>query len=519
MDNQNRGNSKLGQRKRKKKDRQEEEVRPNYWQRLSGWRFVIVIIGIALLLRLYHVTYPLLDVHAFRQTQTASVVRNYYNSGIDPLTPKVDVFGVGKEENLILEFPFYQTIVALLYRVFSPSEIWGRMVSIFFGFLGAFYLFKLVNFLVDKNTALWAGFFFLFAPLNIYYQRVFMMESAVVCFGIMMLYYYTHWIKTDDTSSYLKGIAAASLGFVMKSPYTGVLLLPIAYFQIKHHGFRGLLKVKFLVSVLIPVILMVVWQRYAEGVNVQSGHEFFTLSNAGYQHWCFGKLEYRFSLDYWEKVFNIFSQQVLGRGLIIFFLLGLFLKTKAESGAFFHFWLLTEFIYVLIMFRMVATHHYYNMPLIPITSVYCGYTFNYIFEGEKFSNYLSSFRKKAIIGTLVCSVILLNFFYVKPWYRIDWGTFYSGQVIDRNTKKDVPMIYSPFSGYDWDPRYLYYANRRGINLGHTDLKPKKIAKLQKQGYGYLVIRNLKGGVQLPYQLMGKDDKNAFYLYDLNKPVQ
>jgi hypothetical protein len=512
----------MGNRKKtiKKKDTQ-NNASHNSWQYkdLKKWWFVGVIICIALMLRLYHVTYPLLDTHNFRQTQTASVVRNYYKSGINPLTSKLDVFGVGKEENLILEFPFYQTLVALLYKIFYPSEIWGRLMSIFFGFLGAFYLFKLIYLLVDRNSALWSSFFFLFAPLNIYYHRAFMIDTTVVCLSIMLLYYYVHWIKTNNTASYVKGILAASIGFMMKSPYCGMLLLPIVYFKLKYDdGFRGLFKVKFLISIIIPIAIMFIWQGYAESVNFKSGHSFFTMSNPGYQHWFFGKLAYRLDSDYWIKVLHVFNNEVLGNGLIIFFLFGLFLIPKLDNAAFFHLWLLAIFIYILIFFRMVATHHYYNMPVIPIASVYCGYAANYILTQEKLDDYLGLFRRKALVAALVCIIILSNFLYAKPWYnKIEWSTFYVGEIIDKNTRNDVPIIYS-IPKWDWDPKYLYYANRRGIYLRHKDLVPEKIAELKKKGYGYLIIRSLMQEIQIPYQLLVKDERyGSLHIYDLNKP--
>ncbi len=486
---------------------------------LNQWWFTGIVLFIALMVRLYNFDTPLLDIHSFRQTQTASVARNFYNMGINPLTSKLDVFGVGKEENLLLEFPFYQTIVAVLYKIFYPGEIWGRIVSIFFGFLGAFYLFRLVHLLVDRNTALWSCFFFLFAPLNIYYHRAFMMDTAVVCFGIMMLYYLIHWIKTDSTTSYLTGIAAASLGFIMKPPYGGVLLLPIAYFQFRTHGSKGLIKPKFLAAMLIPLIIVLIWQSYAEGVNVRSGHEFFTLSNESFRYWNFGKLEYRFNAAYWLKMLDIFNKQVLGQGIIILFIAGLFLKPAKISAAFFHFWLLAEFIYVLIMIRMTTTHNYYNMPLIPIASIYCGVAVNYFLEKNRISHYLNVYLKKAVIATIVCLVIFFNFRHVLPWYIISWPIFYDGQIIQKYTSKDTPIIYSPYPEIgDWDPAYFYYANRRGIYLTHLELTPQKIAELKEDGYGYLVITNLTRNIQMPYKVLAMDKRKSAYIYDLNQTV-
>src|SRR5262245_17365665 len=44
---------------------------------------LMLVLFLAFLLRCYHLTYPLNDMHAFRQTQTAGLIRDYYHYGIN----------------------------------------------------------------------------------------------------------------------------------------------------------------------------------------------------------------------------------------------------------------------------------------------------------------------------------------------------------------------------------------------------------------------------------------------------
>ena len=48
------------------------------------------ILALGAALRLYHVTAPFLDAHAWRQLDTAAMARNFYEGPFFPLDPMVD---------------------------------------------------------------------------------------------------------------------------------------------------------------------------------------------------------------------------------------------------------------------------------------------------------------------------------------------------------------------------------------------------------------------------------------------
>lgn len=125
----------------------------------NNW-ILCIILFFAFFIRFYHITYPITDVFAFRQTQTASVIRNFYREGINLFYPKVD--SLGQPGYLVLEFPLYQAIVALLYHLFSPDILYARITSIFFGFLSAILLYKITLELLNKKLRFFQPFSFYF---------------------------------------------------------------------------------------------------------------------------------------------------------------------------------------------------------------------------------------------------------------------------------------------------------------------------------------------------------------------
>ena len=122
-----------------------------------------LIIFLALLVRSYHMAYPLNDIHCFRQTQTAGLIRDYYREGIDMLYPTM--ITLGDPGYVVLEFPLYQAISAILYHVFSPNVIYARLASIFFGLLSIIFVYRLTKRFLDHKTAIFAALFLPSCPL------------------------------------------------------------------------------------------------------------------------------------------------------------------------------------------------------------------------------------------------------------------------------------------------------------------------------------------------------------------
>src|SRR3989344_907325 len=99
--------------------------------------FILVCIVVSV--RLYRIQAPLADWHSWRQSDTASVARNYIKFGFDILRPRYDDLSnipSGKDNPSgwrMVEFPLYQFIGAGLARGYPQIsiEIWLRLVSVF----------------------------------------------------------------------------------------------------------------------------------------------------------------------------------------------------------------------------------------------------------------------------------------------------------------------------------------------------------------------------------------------------
>lgn len=432
---------------------------------------------------LYHINLPILDTYSFRQTQTATVVRNFYKNGINLFKAELDVFG--KDDRFVfLEFPLYQAIVCIFYKLFFPSEIWGRIVSIIMGYIGAFFLFKLLILLTsDLNFSLLSTFIYLSIPINIHFNRTFLMEPTVIATILAFLYFFTLSIYKENILYWALGIIFSSISFLHKALYGPFFLLPVVYLIFsKNKKFN---KLFLLSTLLIPLSIMVRWQLYCEEMNFIYGHFFLTLASKGYRIRNFGTIAERFVFEtYKQGILNLYPELLTPLTLIptIF---GLFTIKKRRNYQYFYYLALSSFLFYFILIKL-QMHHYYNMVITPIVAIFCT-------DGIL---YLSRFLKRSIprVSFLLIFFLLNTLISIKYAYR--YHKFDAplalkiGEIVKKEIKPDEYIIIC-FPEYDWNSAYVYYSERKGIHISSEELEERKIKYFARQNYKLLILIDWK----------------------------
>ena len=107
---------------------------------------------------------PLIDAHAFRQTQTAISVF-YLLKGSPWLAYETPVLGV--PWSIPMEFPLYQGIVAILVKLLqTPIDQTGRFVSAFFFYLSLIPIYVILSYLQVARAFRWL-FEFIFSQSSL----------------------------------------------------------------------------------------------------------------------------------------------------------------------------------------------------------------------------------------------------------------------------------------------------------------------------------------------------------------
>lgn len=450
---------------------------------------VCILIFITFFIRLQNIHDPLLNAHYFRQTQTATVAKNFYFDGIDILHPRIDIAGIGKEQNLILEFPFYQAQVAYLARTIGYSDSLGRIVSIIWALAGGYILAVFVK-EISRNAiiALSSMIFYFFAPLNIFYQQAFMIESTVVTLHILSIYSWYHFNKHFNWKWGIIFLLSCVLAFLQKTVYAPFLLLALVSLLLSLHGRKIVRNVRFIIPLIIALILVFMWQKYVDSANTINGNPYFTSTSRGQQLWNFGTLADRFIWENWKSRFLIVTYGVT-KLLLFPLIMGLYylIYKKDKGHKIWLGWFLSMIIYFLVLFR-IQSHEYYFMIVIPILSIIASYGLVY------FSNILFSWmgKRRYRVFSSIFVILFLGLYGAKSllnstaYFRIDWNMQNGIGIINSGLREKGYVLFL-LPEYDWNSVYTYYTGRKGIAAGFKDVHKEELDIYKGQGYTYVVV--------------------------------
>ncbi len=478
-----------------------------------------LILLLAAVARTYHITYPLNDMHSFRQTQTAGLIRDYYRQGIDLFYPTL--ITLGDPGYVILEFPLYQALAAFFYRIFSPDIIYARILSILCGLLSIVFVYRLTARFLDERSALFASFFYAFMPLSIFFQRVPMPDPFVILLSLIMLDFTIEGINNKNNFLLAGGILAGSLGLVIKSPYVAPLYLPVMYAIYKpHEKWRSFLHVRVLCSFFIPCALMMLWQSHANSIN----ETFFSVPSYPFKElydkvmvklhpvntWYFGTIGQRMEFKNYFTVLERIYLQILSLAGVFYLLPGFFQVVK-KKAAFFFLWLFSILLSIMIFFNLNVVHNYYQLPLTPILAIFCGAGASYL---------VGIFRRRttavSLAAVLTISFIYMHYQTAADFFREENNYLEVGSYIDDHTDKNAMLATSPPDQDYWYPIIMYYADRHGFNLAHGRLNEDMIEYLRDRRVKYLALIDYMGMDNLineaicPYQIVSENNRVAIY---------
>jgi len=424
-------------------------------------RKIYYILILTFLTRLYHFSFPLIGWHSWRQTDTASIAKNFYENGFNLFYPQVQWSGntAGYVES---EFQIYPFIVSLLYKLFGADDGFGRLLSIIFSVFTVYGLYLLVKAVIDKKTALWSSFIYAILPLNIYFGRAFMPEAMMLMCLVFGIYFFYKWIMLSKLRFFVYSLVFITIAVLIKIPclYIG---LPLLYLSYKKYKWKSFVNPHLLVFTLVVLMCTYLWYQHAHNLYKLTGLT-FNIWGFGSDKW--GNFDLLLSADFYYSIFikSIAERNLTYVGFLVF-IAGIFVSRKYKIDPMFHYWLGGVFIYFLIAAKGNMYHDYYQLPFTLPASVYIGYVF---------SKFLSKqdTNKKAVRITLIASLLLIFAFSaiktINLFLKEDSGNtiFTFTDDLKKHTVKDDLIV--NFS--EGTPTNLYLCERKGWVIS-----PEKIA--------------------------------------------
>lgn len=430
----------------------------------SKW-LVILIMIIACLVRLIHIDQAFVDPWSWRQSDVAAIARNFLENGFHFTRPQID--WAGNEPGYVgTEFPILPFVAALLYQSFGVHEWIGRIQGVLFFGAALPFFFLLVRRIFGEIAAVWATFFYAFAPLSIVASRAFMPDIPSLSLAIAGMYFFLRWLEENEFKWLLTSALLISLALLIKLP-TAVIGAPLLYLAVAAPNAFGadgkavggsfdqtqdkrrpplqdlFTRWELWFFAAVTLIPSAIWYWHAHWI-----------AENFYPYHFFGGGGFRIMNGAWY--WKIAQQTVFSSLGPVFFALaviGAFVAPRGKFTRLFHWWLAAMVVFVFFV-GWGNRHQWYQLPFVPIAAVFAGCACQWLVS------FLSSRRSiAAMISVLVAAVFAISSYRaVLPLYRPAAASLRNlGHELNEATTESALII----AATDGDPTVFYYAHRKG----------------------------------------------------------
>lgn len=460
---------------------------------------VLLILLVASGLRLQYLNAPLLDAHRWRQVDTASIARTFYEGSINPLKPEANWGGAhGYVES---EFPLLPMLAAMLYRVFGPSEVWGRLIVILFSVVAVYLTYLLARDLLDGTAGLAAATLVAVSPGAVFYGRAFMPDSLMVCFSLAAIVAFLRYFKTGTTGALVIGAASLALAVLVKLP--GVIVVaPIAASAWITKRWSVLRDRRLIAAVSAAGALAAAWYVYAYGIYLDSGLTFGVFGTTKTYPMTVALGPWPTAFSKWSTIELItswkFYDTLLARLWVLHLtppgfalsVIGFLLWRRVPTRSIVDSWLLAMLAFIMAAGLGHMGHDYYQLPLVPICAMYFAAAARPLFDRKWIASAIGPWRGwPAVVGVSVVAVAMLAFLHsgvIEHHFRPetpDVRMQRAGQAIDEAADDDDLLVVVDDYGVN-SPLLLYFAHARGWSFDAETARPEVVRGLVAQGARY-----------------------------------
>jgi hypothetical protein len=454
-----------------------------------------ILILIAAASRIPRLDDSIAEMFSFRQTQTAFVIRSMSENGYNPFDAELPV--LGEPWMVPFEFPLFQMIAASLANLFNVDPGYaGRLTSTIFFLLSAIGIYLFASNVFGRQIARLVLPVYLFTPFAFQWGSSSLIEWLPVCCGVWALYIVSFIDKASSNtnkawiilaSAFLISISALSKSTTgaiwMASIYLFVTLAIAAKSPFTRDKVLLLLGIGIVYSfALAPSVL---WNSYADQIKARNPFTAW-LTSQNLKEWNFGTFSQRIDLTNWKTIYDRIDQTVIGI-TIAFVAISIFISISREIHSRNFRWIvLSSLLGPLLFFNLYIVHDYYLVAIYPFLVLALAVAIESTVR--KLGSPNNAFR---LLITTVTIVIFSTFIsplgssYMKN-YNLMGTTPDISSIIARNTEPNEKVI---MIGCDWDPTYLYFADRKGLMLMKGRYDQNAVPKEAWKEYEFIYLCN------------------------------
>jgi Dolichyl-phosphate-mannose-protein mannosyltransferase len=326
---------------------------------LRATKAVVALWIFAVAIRLILINQPYVDHWSWRQSDVAAIARNFFEHGFRFGYPQIDWAG-GSAGYVGTEFPILPFLAAICYKFAGIHEWIGRSQSVIFFAISFPFFFFLVREVFGSTAAIWATFFYAFAPLNVFAGRSFMPDVPSLSLALIGLYFFLRWIDSDRVVSFFVAAIAISFALLVKLP-SAVIGAPLLFLVWQKWRWNFLRQRALWLFAVITILPSAIWYWHAHQI-----------AERFYPHHFFG--EGGIQIENFSWYWNIAQQTAtpsLTPVLVAMALTGLFVAPRGNYGYLFDWWLAAMILFVIVV-GYGNRHPWYRLPLVPIAAAFAG---------------------------------------------------------------------------------------------------------------------------------------------------
>jgi 4-amino-4-deoxy-L-arabinose transferase-like glycosyltransferase len=359
-------------------------------------KLVATMLIFAVTARLVLVNQPYIDHWSWRQSDVATIARNFSANGFPFAYPQIDWAG-DASGYVGTEFPILPFLAAICYEIAGIHEWIGRSQAVIFFAVSLPFFFLLVRESFGSTAAIWATLFYSFAPLNVFAGRSFMPDVPSLSLALIGLYYFLRWLD-NERPIFLVGTAIAiSLALLVKLP-TAVIGAPLLFLVWQKWGWNFLKRPGLWFFAAITVLPSLAWYWHAHQI-----------AERFYPHHFFGEGGIRIeNFGWYWNIVRLTATLSLTPVLAIMAIIGLFVAPRGKHAWLFHWWLAAMVLFIIVA-GYGNRHPWYQLPLVPIAAA---------FAGAACAFFRSRISSRVVVMTfsilLASSIEILAYLYVRP---------------------------------------------------------------------------------------------------------
>ena len=239
--------------------------------------------------------------HTWRQSDSASQFRNYYQNGGSLGKPQL-MNRTGRDGVAVAEFPITYFVSAQFAKLFGYSEAWARGLHWLLFVLAAYSLYLIaLRFIDNPLIAIIPALYFLNLPLNYFYANNFLPNMPAISLAVIGWYYYFRFLYDGKSRAILWMFLFMTVAALIKASeaihlIAAFLSLLFAHFIRKEKWPKGAAW-QVWGGVATGIVSLLAWVAYAKATNQAYGNNMSLLGILPY--WEMSEVDREYT---WEVV-------------------------------------------------------------------------------------------------------------------------------------------------------------------------------------------------------------------------